>query len=69
MINSGIDKSATRLRDSFGDWATETEFSWSERPADSRSAINFNAGQRELQGKENNNIASRRAAAYWESRK
>jgi hypothetical protein len=69
MMKSGINKSASGIQRSFGDWATETHFSWSNRAAASRFKTNFQTGQDELPGKENNNIASRRAAAYWESRK
>jgi hypothetical protein len=61
MINQGLDKSGTQLGDSFGDWATESEFSWVDRPIQRRPAETSNTDK--------NKIASRRAAAYWESRK
>ena len=61
MVNSGIDKSATRVRSSFGEWSTESEFSWVDRAIQRRPETTTNT--------DNNKIASRRAAAYWESRK
>jgi len=60
MMNSGINKSATRRQESFGDWALETEFDWSEHRAEDRPRTIDN---------ENKKYASRRAAAYWESQK
>lgn len=68
MMNSGLNKSAARRRESFGEWALEAEFDWSERRTDTRSAT-AQARQDSLSNNENKNYASRRAAAYWESRK
>ena len=68
MMNSGIDKSAMRQQDSFGDWAVVTEFSWSERRANNQPE-SAGTGQKSVSSIENKKIASRRAAAYWESRK
>ena len=61
MMNSGINKSTTRARQSFGEWSTDSEFSWSERPNQDLPATEKCNQQSE--------IASRRVAAYWESRK
>ena len=68
MMNSGLNKSAARRRESFGEWALEAEFDWSERRTDTRSATE-KTGQDPLSNNEKNEYASRRAAAYWESRK
>jgi hypothetical protein len=68
MMNSGINKSTIRRRESFSDWALDTEFDWSERRPDSRPEP-AQTGQDSLSTSENKKIASRRAAAYWESRK
>jgi len=61
MMNSGIDKSANHARRSFGEWATESEFSWVDRVIRRRPEHTTKM--------HNNKVASRRAAAYWESRK
>jgi hypothetical protein len=68
MMNSGINRSANRRQNSFGDWALDTEFDWSERRPDSRPEPE-QTGQDALSISENKKYASRRAAAYWESRK
>ena len=68
MMNSGINKSAARRQESFGEWALATEFDWSERRTGTRSTT-AQIGQDSLSNNENKKYASRRAAAYWESRK
>ena len=69
MRNSGIEKQATRIPRSFGDWALELEYSWSGATDSSRPATEARTGKRALPGLDNGKIQSRRAAAYWESRK
>lgn len=61
MMDSGIKKSAANIKQSFGEWGTESDFSWVDRSHAKRPETTTSF--------KNNKIASRRAAAYWESRK
>ena len=69
MVNSGINKAATRVRQSFGEWSTDSEFSGSDQSIRQRSSSETGARQNAKPGAEQNEFTSRRVAAYWESRK